>query len=147
MASPLQQYSRYCAKPEFMLKRRFILALCAAFVALSLSAAEPVPLSENLTHEGFLAHLGERFRVWGGSGLRRVVELELIEVEDLALSEQLAQFSVIFRGPGDYPLEKDGYTFEHPRSGRFKLFIEPAGEDSQGRLYQVDFNLLRLDVE
>lgn len=126
-----------------MRKRGLLLAFCAVFAALSLGAAEPVPLSEQLTREGFLARLGERFRVWGGSGLRRVVELELVEVEDLNLTERLAQFAVVFRGPGDYPLDKGVYTFDNPRSGRFELLIEPAGEDASGRLYQVDFNLLR----
>lgn len=124
-----------------MRKRGLPLALCAVLVTLSLNAAEP--LSEQLTREGFFAHLGESFRVWGGAGLRQVVTLELIEVEDLNLTERIAQFTVVFRGPDDYPLDKGVYTFDNPRSGRFELLIEPTGQDDGGLIYAIDFSLLR----
>ena len=143
---------RCCALEQFSLAVRTLpMATVMTLVLLSLGVSaddnkpSPPPLSEQLTREGFLAHLDgrQRFRVWGGQGLRQVVELSLIQVDDINLTPQVAQFTAVFRGPDEYPLDKGVYNFENSHSGRFQLFLEAAQQSDQGLIYRVDFNMLR----
>jgi hypothetical protein len=51
------------------------------------------------------------------------------------------KFSLLFRGPAQLPLEQDTYLFEHPRIGRFSIFIVPIGcMDTTHCLYEAIFD-------
>jgi Domain of unknown function (DUF6916) len=69
--------------------------------------------------------------------------VELFEVEELNYSSRLEQFSVLFRGPKNPYLPQAIYSLEHPKLGKFPLFIVPIGPDEQGMCYQAVFNRQR----
>ncbi len=94
------------------------------------------------TLENFRPYQGQVFRVYGGPGARQVERLELVELKDLGSTDQVQQFVLTFRGPHDSTLQKDVYFFEHPQAGKLKLWLEPAGSDDQGSLFESHFNLL-----
>ncbi|NJN47557.1 MAG: hypothetical protein HC808_14975 [Candidatus Competibacteraceae bacterium] len=103
-----------------------------------------IPLGESFSYAHFKAYLGEMFSVYGGQGLREVVALRLIAVDDHKLDPQTEQFTVYFKGPYANLLEKGVYTFENARAGKFQLFIESAtGNGQKNRYYRSIFNLLR----
>ena len=87
--------------------------------------------------------LGTSVRVWGGEGARRVVELTLEQVEEIRISGDIEQFTLHFSGPVDYQLDKNSYKFEHPQSGLFRLWIEPAAIEEEQQWYRADFNQLK----
>lgn len=136
-----------------MMKRRFFTMACAGVVlgfASSwqvLAAPRPskkVPLSQSFSYANFKAHIGEVFSVYAGPGLREVVKLKLTAVDEHRLNPHTEQFTARFKGPYGYPLEKGVYFFENRLSGKFQLFLEPAGGGGpQGRFYRAGFNLLR----
>ncbi len=101
------------------------------------------PLSERFSYEGFRAYIGETFYVYGGQGLRNVVNLQLVAVDGQRQGKETEQFVARFRGPGDDPLAAGVYQFQHPTAGEFRLLIAPAVSDSKGHYYRADFNLLR----
>ena len=119
------------------------IGLLITLASFGAGAAERLPLAEHYTYERFKAYQGESFRVWGGEGLRRVIELKLERIEETRLSEKIEQFTLHFSGPADYQLDKNTYKFEHPQSGLFRLWIEPTDVKSQQQWYRADFNQLK----
>ena len=108
------------------------------------SAREPIPLGQPPSYEDFKAYLGETFWAYGGGvGLTKAVTLRLIAVSERQRDAYTERFFVRFRGPGDPVLPKNVLTIEHAQSGKFLLFLEPDGNDAQGRYYRADFNLLQ----
>ena len=108
--------------------------------------ASAAAVSQSPSYDSFRAYIGERFRVYGGTGAREVVSLRLIEVSERHRDTHAETFSVRFQGPPDRPLPKGVYTFEHPRSGTFELFLEAAGSEADGLYYRAGFNLLVEDA-
>lgn len=73
------------------------------------------------------------------------IALELVEAEALPTrpgAPRTEPFSLIFRGPGDRPMEQGTYSLEHPGIGPMALFLVPIGPGSDGRgpYYQSIFN-------
>ena len=100
-------------------------------------------LGETFSYDNFKAHIGETFYVYGGNGLRNVVNLKLVAVEGLRRDNGTEQFAVRFLGPTDDPLPSGVYQFQHPASSEFRLLLGPTGiADAKGRYYRADFNLL-----
>lgn len=101
------------------------------------------PLGEKFSYDNFKAHIGETFSIYGGPGLRKVINLKLVAVEGPRRDKKTEQFAVRFSGPADDPLPSGVYQFQHPTSGEFRLLIGPTGKaDAKGRYYRADFNLL-----
>jgi hypothetical protein len=101
------------------------------------------PLGEKFSYDNLKAYIGETFYVYGGQGLRNVVNLKLIAVEGLRRDQNTEQFAARFRGPIDDPLPSGVYQFQHSASSEFRLLIGPTGTaDAKGRYYRADFNLL-----
>jgi len=100
------------------------------------------PLGETFSYAGFKAHVGETFSVYGGQGLRAVVDLKLVAVESHRRDRKTEQFAARFLGPAENPLPGGVYHFQHPASGEFDLLIAPAMSDGKGRYYRADCNLL-----
>ena len=61
------------------------------------------------SYDSFRAYIGERFRVYGGTGAREVVSLRLIEVSERHRDTHAETFSVRFQGPPDRPCRR-GFT-------------------------------------
>lgn len=81
----------------------------------------------------------------------QAVELELVEAElapegprrpgGVAAPADYESFSLIFRGALQEPLPQRIHKFEHPKLGRFELFIVPvAARDTNRIYYQAVFN-------
>ena len=119
--------------------------LCGLLTAAPLVAADSVrqALIAPYSYEQFKAYVGESFRVWGGEGLGRVIELKLESIEVGQIDARVEQFKLFFSGPTDYKLDKNSYKFQHPQSGVFRLWLEPIADSTSQRWYRVDFNLLR----
>ena len=122
--------------------------LVAILVMLSVPPvqASAAAVSRSPSYDSFRAYIGERFRVYGGTGAREVVSLRLIEVSERHQGTHTETFSVRFQGPPDRPLSNGVYTFEHPRSGTFELFLEAAGSEADGLCYRAGFNLMVEDA-
>lgn len=99
-------------------------------------------LGETFSYDNFKAHIGQTFYVYGGKGLRNVVNLKLVAVEGLRRDNSTEQFAVRFSGPVEEPLSGGVHHFQHSASGEFDLLIAPAMFDGKSRYYRADFNLL-----
>ncbi|HWF19506.1 MAG TPA: hypothetical protein VG754_09565 [Verrucomicrobiae bacterium] len=100
---------------------------------------------ESLTQAKFAECLNTGFQVWINS--TETMELRLAEVTSglMAASNgqrggQFESFSLMFHGPNSRFLPQKTYTFEHPRLGKFELFIVPVGRDGDLFKYQAVFN-------
>ena len=105
-----------------------------------------------LTKEMFSQYLDEKFHVHVESD--NVVELELIEVTALtphsseggsestsAAALRQEPFSILFRGPNEFPLAQRMYRIEHDGMETIdNLFMAPVGADEHGRYYEAVFN-------
>ncbi len=97
------------------------------------------------TVETFSRHLGEPFRVH--TGQPEPLEMELIQATDLGRESARsadgygprASFSIVFRGPGGFPLPQRIYQIEHDEIGTFDLFLVPVGPDQAGQRYEAVF--------
>ncbi|MDQ3775304.1 MAG: hypothetical protein M3461_13605 [Pseudomonadota bacterium] len=124
-------------------------APCVRLVAILVMLSVPpvqaaaAAMSRSPSYDSFRAYIGERFRVYGGRGAREVVSLRLIEVSERHQDTHTETFSARFQGPPDRP---GVYTFEHPRSGTFELFLEAAGSETDGLYYSAGFNLIVEDA-
>lgn len=96
----------------------------------------------------FSAQIGTPFRVWQNSA--PVVSLILIEAQPRQVPDWMTlqaedglneKFSLLFVGPTDVLLEQDTHIFEHPRIGRFAMFIAPIlFPSAEGCYYEAIFN-------
>jgi hypothetical protein len=89
----------------------------------------------------FAPHLGTAFRVCAADS--PPIELNLVEATDKGSVPSQEQFSLIFRGPNEVPLEQSTYTLEHELLGAIDIFLVPVAKDGAGRLYEAYYNLLR----
>lgn len=99
---------------------------------------------ESFTHETFRARIGEQFLLRVES--HEPLSLELTEATVLACGSDPAKsqnrrkpFSVIFRGPNEFPLVQHTYPFEHSEIGTFEMFIVPIKRTSEGMFYEAIF--------
>ena len=95
-------------------------------------------MPEHFTKATFAGHVGETFRIHGGS---QVQEDELIEVSGLD-KEEPRPFSLLFRNAGEHYLPQGTYRFEHDGMSTFELFLVPVGPDRErtGMLHESVFN-------
>ena len=77
----------------------------------------------------FAAELNSRFVTRSGPSQ----SLELIEATRSDSTGQ--QFSLLFRGDAIQPLDQNTYSFQHPRLGRFEMFIVPIGRPAGTHCY------------
>ncbi len=94
----------------------------------------------------FSPYLNQKFRVRLGSA--EVIELDLAEIsaarpavaQAAATHGRRVPFSLFFRGPMQPIMPQRIYTLEHPKLGRFDLFLVPIGPDGTGMRYEAVFN-------
>ena len=101
---------------------------------------------DNLEFHTFAAHLHTTFHVKAGAAA--TVALQLIEATQSAPQKNAQAdnatyecFSLVFAGPSQPVLEQKIYTFEHPKIGRFEMFMVPViSRDAAAMHYQCIFN-------
>ena len=93
---------------------------------------------EKMTAATFSEHLNTKFHLHLPSS--ETLELELIGVDDLGLTDRQERFSLIFRGPIEYPLPQATYEMVHDKLETFDLFIVPISRDEDGLRYEAAFN-------
>jgi len=69
--------------------------------------------------------------------------VQLVEVTDEAPSWTVEQFSIRFLASPHSDLEAGTYPVVCDEGGSFELYLEPAGEDAEGRYYVASFSLIR----
>ena len=135
-----------------MNNRREFLAGCAQIALVAGAGWAPthwflhgnsVRALEQISFAEFQSAVGSRFSI-----LRRSndsVRLELVEAKlapaHFATRQSSESFSLLFRKHGAAVLSQDTYSFDHPRLGRFDLFIVPVNRrDAGARCYEAVFN-------
>lgn len=85
----------------------------------------------------FAAQLGTAFAVTEPNG----ISLQLSEAVPLNSAEpDERQFSLMFRGPAEAPLQQATHTLDHAVLGTLAIFLVPVGRDAAGMQYQAIFN-------
>jgi len=112
------------------------------------STSMAVVAAPSLMRSAFARHVGDMFRIQGGSS--SPAALLLFKARDLRSTQALLaqgrsidrehKFSLLFRGPVDRPLGQETYRFEHDQMGGFELFIVPMRAEHDGRYYEAIFN-------
>ena len=98
-------------------------------------------MSELLEHNVFAGLLNTKFRVV--LDVPDVIELELVQVSELQVSELQEQFTIIFVGALDQFLGQGLRSLQHERMGTIDLFLVPIGKDESGFQYKSVFNRVR----
>jgi hypothetical protein len=98
--------------------------------------------TEDLTREGLIENLNSKFLMPLPSA--EAVELELVNVIEHASAPGQEQFSAVFQGPPNAPVEQGIYQLEHAQFGTFGIFLVPIGRDRQGVQYEALFNRISL---
>ena len=96
---------------------------------------------ESLTQEMFKENLNSTFKLQLNE--EQSLALALIECNDLGSSAAQEQFSLIFRGPGEYYLRQMTYELEHESLGTATLFLVPVRKDANGFYYEAIINRFR----
>jgi hypothetical protein len=97
-------------------------------------------MPEQLSKTFFSESMNTLFRLQADLG--EMIDLELIELKEGYSSSRQEQFSITFRGPGNFILPQKTYRVEHDRIGQFDLFIVPIGQDKTSTYYEAVFNRL-----
>lgn len=135
-------------------RRHFLLFSGSALVTVGTSFSMPLTkryhpsLAKNLpTHSNdklrqmhastFERLNNKKFQVLNDQGSQ--IQLQLAQIEAQNKSEQLEQFSLVFRGAKKQALVQGNYQFKHPKLGKFNLFIVPTDQPAH---YQATFSRL-----
>ncbi|MFY9556232.1 MAG: hypothetical protein WAV47_16085 [Blastocatellia bacterium] len=95
-------------------------------------------MTEIFTIDTFIGHVNTKFLMHYGDS--QTAELELISVTDVGSSPRQIQFSLVFLGPVNAPIEQNTYKLDHDRLGALDLFLVPIGRDKEGVRYEAIFN-------
>ena len=94
-------------------------------------AAQIYGALSNYTKATFVSYIDSVF-VFRVPGVRKDIEVTLMQVSDMTAAPGGECFSLLFRGGGGPALRQNTYTVEHPALGTFKLFLVPVGTDDNG---------------
>jgi len=130
------------------MKRRQLLKLCSGSLVVSgLGLGRVSTALAELGFEkkavNFAAIINQK--LWLNHPDYRAVGLTLERVltpESKIPNPHLEQFSLILRGPARQQINAGSYEVDHPRLGRFMLYLAPTGNDGKGISYRADFSLL-----
>jgi hypothetical protein len=96
---------------------------------------------EKLTAENFSPLLEQEFQI--ELEHNKTLLVRLIEVSINNQSEQREgrqSFSIIFRGPRDFPFEQGTYQVSNETLGEVHIFLVPIGPDEKGLCMEAVFN-------
>jgi hypothetical protein len=97
-------------------------------------------MSKELLRPVYAAHVGTKFRARLEEA--HMLELELIEVNEIPSPPTQEQFSLIFCGPVDAPLQQRTYELDHDELESSALLLVPVGSTPAGLFYEAFFNRL-----
>ena len=97
-------------------------------------------MPEKLSKNFFSESMNTQFRLHTDAG--EMIDLELIELRDGYSTPHQEQFSILFRGAGNFILPQKIYSMEHDRFGSFDLFIVPISRDKTASYFEAVFNRL-----
>lgn len=97
-------------------------------------------MSKELLRPTYAAQVGTKFRVQLDEA--HTLELELIEANEIHSPTTQEQFSLIFRGPLDVPLQQRTYQLDHEHLGTNALLLVPIARRPEGLVYEAFFNRL-----
>jgi hypothetical protein len=89
-------------------------------------------------HGTYAPLVGSAFEIHRPDG--RSVPFELVEAAQLPGRGEC--FSLVFRGPGEVPLDQRAYRVEHPTIGAFSLFLVPLGPSNGSQQLEAVVNRL-----
>ncbi len=92
-----------------------------------------------LTYEEFKNHLHSEFKI---KTTAAEVALQLFKISEHNVSSQQDRFSIFFKGPLNFFLQQDSYSFHHDGMGVFDMFIVPISQEKDGFVYEAVFNRL-----
>jgi hypothetical protein len=95
-------------------------------------------MPEGFTFEMFSPEVGSRFHMAYGDD--KTLDLELASAKDLSTGPRHIQFSLMFLGPEQAPLEQKIYRLKHDKLGTLDVFLVPVGKTSSGVEYEAIFN-------
>ena len=103
---------------------------------------------DQISFRAFASSVGNGFQMsQGGYPRLRLVlvqarpELPIAARQNAPAPTEDEHFSLLFQGPLDQPVEQGTHWFEHPRIGRFAMFIVPIYSSDLDRLhYEAVFN-------
>jgi hypothetical protein len=98
-------------------------------------------MSEDLLSPTFAQHLNTKFRARVSDS--RESEFELISVENRPSPPRGYEcFSLLFRAPGDTPVEQRLYKLEHDHLPDIDVFLVPVRNEQNGIVFEAVFNRL-----
>ncbi|HZS06619.1 MAG TPA: hypothetical protein VFD58_17410 [Blastocatellia bacterium] len=95
-------------------------------------------MTEQPTKEAFAENLRTSFRLHAGGP--EPLEIELVSLTTLPSAPRQEQFSLIFRGPANSPLQQNIYRLDHDRIGSLEIFLVPIARDKDGVQFEAIFN-------
>src|SRR5262245_48464262 len=93
---------------------------------------------DTLHYEDFATHLNTKFHAQIGQD--RMMEVELIRVENRHPSPQRELFVLTFRAPQDAPAAQQLFQLSHHSLGQGIMFLVPIARDESGLFYEAVFN-------
>ena len=95
-------------------------------------------MTEPFRQETFAANLNTIFRIQVAE--TQHIEITLVQVSDLNITERQERFFIVVKGPNDPFLGQGMRHFTHDQMGEFDLFVVPISQDESGTNYEAVFN-------
>jgi len=96
---------------------------------------------ETLTAKRFSEVVNSKFRVQISE--TETIELELVEVSDVASTERQERFSIFFRGPLEPAMMQGMCHLEHDDLGPLDIFLVAIARTEDATRYEAVFNRLK----
>jgi len=93
------------------------------------------------TKEQFAEQVDKTFRVSAPEGPEFTVSLA--EFTEIADTETVETFSLLFRAPTDVERKQGTYQLENEEMGSMGIFLVPVRQDEQGLYFEAVFNRLK----
>lgn len=97
-------------------------------------------MPDHLSRDTYLPLLNDLFHARQENG--EDFEIELIGISELQTRPQQEQFSLLFRTIGGAMPGQDLYEVEHPKTGKFELFLVPVSGSEKALELEAVFNRL-----
>ena len=93
------------------------------------------------TKEEISQQVDKTFRASASEGPE--FDVSLLEFTDIADTETVETFSLLFRAPSDIGRTQGIYHLEHDEMGSMDIFLVPIRQDEQGLYFEAVFNRLK----
>lgn len=97
-------------------------------------------MTDYLVRDTYLPLLNDKFSISFDAANR--AEAELIEVSELISRPPQEQFSIVFLLPDSFPVLQRLCEIEHPKLGKYELFLVPVGKTDAATKFEAVINRL-----